>query len=683
VRFGVIALVFVGGARALPQAGKLDDTSFEFDQQFYGAQAYTDPAASADLGSGMATGVELSPPVDAGMAQFVQSRMAGLIVQLPGAATAAGMPAEYIEAQRSAMANVAANLPNVTWNLMPEWDQSGGPWVPQGRPVYTGLTPAQAYAEFINYYWNLSPPLSTYLLQAPSDRPYQMAAVTDYPANTFYAFDMGVDLCLLERAIDELGDISTGIAFLRGAARQYDRRWGIDISTWRQSNGMATQFNSQGVLLGGWSPSYLRRHDYIAYMSGAHVLLNEATTYYQQDNQLNPFGQMTSDFANFALSRHPDVGRPVISTALMIDPNSGFDPKHWIYTQTDTVWYGDIPYTAGDQMINNFLKLAYPTHWLHGLAPGAPFADASGIPNPAQFQTYLAAGGDPRPYEPMGSTRYGDNLDIITADASLDTLWHYRNIVVLGDVVIDDGLHDALATWVSEGGTLVVSASQVTSADQDLLGVTLGTTTRTASQSLWLADQTVYNEGPYSYTAVTPGTATVLATNNGSDPLITSNPVGIGAVIFVAAPYLQTSAGNALLAAGVRLLDSVATRNSIAQISGPPIEYILNYATGKIIVTLVNNTGQDWNGTLTMVAAGAVTAVREYISDQDCSSSVVGRQVTIAAHVAPYDVAVYATEFRAKRPPRPGLRPGARKGRQRAINESKATLGRGVPGFGN
>ena len=224
-------------------------------------------------------------------------------------------------------------------------------------------------------------------------------------------------------------------------------------------------------------------------MSGAHIINIEPTLYYHSDGRLNPFGQMTKEFGDFALRRHTDIGRPVVPMALMLDFNHGFDAKHWLYNQYDAVWYGDIPYSTGDFMINNFWKVAYPGHWLHGLTPGAPFLDSSGNPDATRFQQYLSAGGDPRPYEPMGSTRWGNNIDVILSNASLTALRQYKVIVLLGDVVIDTNLASALDTWVRDGGVLVANSKQVTPAIEGLFGVTRSQTTRTATTSTWLARQ--------------------------------------------------------------------------------------------------------------------------------------------------------------------------------------------------
>ena len=110
----------------------------------------------------------------------------------------------------------------------------------------------------------------------------------------------------------------------------------------------ATSFDSSGRLIGGWSPSYIRRHLYVAYMGGAHIIqIEPAVYYYSGTSQLNPFGQMMMDFANFSLIRHRDVGAPVAPMALMLDFYSGFDTKHGLYNQADAVWYQDIPYSSG------------------------------------------------------------------------------------------------------------------------------------------------------------------------------------------------------------------------------------------------------------------------------------------------------------------------------------------------
>ncbi len=625
-----------------PSHAASERTTFFLSNNFYGPRAYTNPDAAQNWTNGMANMLAFYPPVDAGMSTFITSRNAGFMFYMFGATHVHGDSAASIAAESAAAGNICAAVgrDRSLWNLMPEWDQSGGGWVPNGRPRYLGMTRQQAYTTFTGYYLNNSPPLGTYLASSQASRPCRLASVTDSSPNAFYAFQIGVDVGLLERAIDELGDTSTGIAFMRGAGRLYGKPWGIDISTWRTAADSATSFNSNNTQIGGWSPSYLRRHLYIAYMGGAHIMEIEPTLYYTSGATLNPFGQMIKDFGNFALIRHPNtnIGAPVVPMALMFDFYNGFDTKHGLYNQFDAVWYGDIPYSSGDHMINNFFKVAYPNHWLHGTTPGAPFS------TPAGYQSFLAAGGDPRPYEPMPTTRWGDTMDVTLNTATLSTLNNYRVVALMGGVVMNSSLRTVLQSWVQSGGTLVLNASQVTSADESLLGVTLGGALVNGGASRWSSDGTTYTEPAYLYKPVTPGSASVLATT-GSAPLITSNTVGSGRVILTTPDYLQSFARDRLLSIGVHLFDWLNKQVAPAQVSGPPVEYLFNASPGRLITTVINNSGSTWNGTITAPIAGNVTAVREYIGDTSFAFTNSGSGVTVNAQVAPYDVRVYAIEY--------------------------------------
>lgn len=623
---------------------------FSFFQEFYGSEGYTDPQAAAFLQQGTMNGLTFTPPVVPGVAQLAATYGAGLILRLPDGAAPAGISGDAIAEQATALTTLAVNNPQLgfTWDLMPEWDQSGGSWVPQGRPSYTNLTRAAAHAAFLHYYQNNYSALMSQLGQSAAQRNYRLAAVTDYSPNTFYAFEMGVDLCLLERGIDELGDLSTGIAFLRGAARQYNRAWGIDLSSWRTSNGMATQYSNQNVLQGGWSASYIMRHYYASFLAGANLIQNEAATYRNQDGRLNPLGVATEAFADFALHRHPDLGSPMVSAAFLIDRNSGFDPKHGVYNQANAIWYQEIPYTSGDFMIDNVFRLAYPNHWLHGLTPGAPFANSSGVPDPAQFRAYLASGGDPRPYEPMPSTRWGDNLDVITTAVQASALSQYKVIVLLGDVHLDSRLRADLRGWVQNGGVLLMNTSQMRPEDADLAGVMMAAgSPKSAASSRWLASGTTQSEAPYLYTPIQTATADVLAVNEFADPLLTRQKLGDGEVLLGTPLYMQSAGQDRILQIGVQLLDSLMARYSVARITGPPVEYIVNQASGKIVVALINNSGSDWSGNIAVKPPNPVTAVSEYTKDQPVQFSAAAADITIPAQVPAYCVRVFGVEYAA------------------------------------
>jgi hypothetical protein len=570
------------------------------------------------------------------------------MLRLADGASPAGISDDDIEKQRTALEIHAASNPQLdfVWDLMPEWDQSGGSWVPGGRPSYSNLSRAASHERFINYYSGSYPALMNQLHQTANQRKYRLAAVTDYASNTFYAYEMGVDLCMLERGIDELGDLSTGIAFLRGAARQYGRAWGIDLSSWRTSNDAATQYTNQNVLLGGWSSNYLMRHYYGAFLSGANIIQNEAATFRNPDGRLNPFGAATQEFADFALRRHPNVGSPAVSTALLIDHDSGFDPKHGVYNQANAVWYQDIPYSSGDFMIDNILRLAYPNHWLHGLTPGAAFANRSGAPDHAGFRAFLASGGDPRRYEPMPSTRWGDNLDILTTDVQAVALRQYKVIVLLGDVHLDSRLRGDLLVWVQKGGMLLINSDQMTPEDQDMVGVTVGSSSqKMAMASRWLPNGASQKEPSYRYTPVQAVTAEVVAVNESLDPLLTRHLVVKGDVLLTTPSYMQSNSRDQILDVCTQLLDSVIATYAVARIVGPPVEYIVNQAPGKVIVAIINNSGSDWSGTIAVDPSDAVTAVLEYTTDQPVEFAASPAGATIPGLVPAYGVRVFDIEY--------------------------------------
>jgi hypothetical protein len=245
----------------------------------------------------------------------------------------------------------------------------------------------------------------------------------------------------------------------------------------------------------------------------------------------------------------------------------------------------------------------------------------------------------------MAFTRWGDNFDVITSHATLNALRNYKVIAVLGDVAFTSQLQQDLQGWVQQGGTLVINANQIATTDESFLGVGLKTTTKTGNTSRWLLDGSQFAESNFTYTTVVPSTAQVLATTNGSDPLITSNAVGNGHVILTTPRYLQTNARDQLLNIGTRLFDWLNTQYALAQVNGSPIEFIVNQAPYGVVVTLLNHTGSDWNGAITTNTFEQVTAVKEYTADVTAPFKVNDATVSVSAIVPAWDVKIYGIEL--------------------------------------
>ena len=52
----------------------------------------------------------------------------------------------------------------------------------------------------------------------PQERGFHLAAINGFSCSTHYAYELGAEMVLLERNNDHIGDIQTGVAFVRGAA---------------------------------------------------------------------------------------------------------------------------------------------------------------------------------------------------------------------------------------------------------------------------------------------------------------------------------------------------------------------------------------------------------------------------------------------------------------------------------
>lgn len=622
------------------------------------SEMYGDAGATAQqrLGQGLLTGATFHPILTSSEQQFVLGNHAAFAYfAIPAEANVGSCYPS------SADGNAGSLLTSITqqsaggqvWRLgMPEFDQGGGCWA-TGRPSMSGLSDAQAYSAWMSFYLDTKQ-LRPYLGQTAQQRGYKWMSVCSFAFCTQYAFDMGADAVLLERNEDEMSGITPGLAMIRGAARQHGGKdWGIDFSTWRYWNNGPTVYSS-GRLVTGWSTATFKRNMYVAYMGGANILHNEAADYTSgaaSGASLNPLGQTVQSFRDFAVTRHPNRGTPYVPMALLQEHTSGLEPRFGEWMQGGSTWYWTHPYSAGDTFFANLLALAYPSYNTWGTLPsGSPKvlnSDGS-INQSATFSSYqqaLAGGADPRPWEPMGSSRWGEIFDIVTDQASLAALQRYRAVVVATGVPLTATELSTLTQYVQQGGTVVLNAKQLTSSAESLTGLHLTTGRATASSETWAPDGSTVGEKSYNYTVATPTTATVLSQTSGN-PIVTRNAYGSGTVYVTTPDYLADSGGSQILLVGQKLIDSIQASLSLVQVKGPQLEYLVGTDGGRVIVTLVNTDlgGATWNGTLSFRQPASSYSVKEWTGDTAVASSVQSGQVVVNASVPPYDVRVYVLD---------------------------------------
>ncbi len=603
------------------------------------------------MADGLATGFDFHPSLSRGERSFLRSaRPPFVYFSIPAAAHVARCyPSSTDPKTGPLLAQFTQLLGPSVWRLgMPEFDQGGGCWA-AGRPTFEGMSEGRAYRVWNNYYLNKKG-LGRFLEKTAEQRGYRWMSMCVFAFCPQYAYDMGSDAVLLERNIDEVSGMTPGIAMIRGAARQHGGKdWGIDISTWRYWNRGPTVYDSMGKLVTGWSASTFKRNLYIAYMAGADFVHNEAAVY-STGRGLNPLGRTVQAFTRFATVRHPDRGTPHVPMAFMQDHYSGFEPRFGQWMQRAYKWYWSTPYSAGDNMLSNLLSLAYPGHGTWGtIVPRAPWKvlHANGSENvrasQAAYRRRLANGADPRPWEPMGSSRWGESFDVITNHSSIAAMQQYRAIVLSTDAIRSTLLSN-LTQYVQGGGILVVNAKQLPTDADALTGVHFTGARGRASSATWVSNATTIDEDSFRYAVATPTSASVLAHTPSGDPIVTSNAFGSGTVYVTTPDFLEDAAGKRILKVGHRLIDMIQQGQAVASVDGPQVEYLVSTDGGRTIVTLVNTDrrGNAWTGTLSFPIPGGAYSASEWTRDVPVGTSLSGGQVVINATVPRYGVRVYA-----------------------------------------
>jgi hypothetical protein len=327
---------------------------------------------------------------------------------------------------------------------------------------------------------------------------------------------------------------------------------------------------------------------------------------------------------------------------------SGVEPRFGEWFQTSGKWYWANSYTQGDTMFSNLLSLAYPNFNKWGtLPPGAPkVLNADGSINisatMSAYQQALANGADPRPWEPFVNSAWGETFDVITDQAPLSAMQHYKVIVLATGASISDAFLNTLAQYVNQGGTLVLNAKQMSANSETLAGVHLTTTTGNSNSETWIPDGSLVSEPSYNYAVVTATTASVVAQTAGN-PIVTKNLYGTGTVYVTTPDFLANASNTAILNVGQKLINMLQAQFAVVTVSGPPLEYLISTDGGKIIVTLVNTdiTGAAWNGTLSFKQPASTYSVQEWTSDTAVASSLQSGQVIVNASVPAFDVRVY------------------------------------------
>lgn len=557
----------------------------------------------------------------------------------------------YVNNIKALVATYGINVPYLF--MMPEWDNdpANSGWAtnrfteltgivnPGRADLPSGLTRQQAYNQWIHFYTAnnhggiidhhqlgqiLSVPFAT--------RGYKVQANCANAGSAFYGYEMGVDMITLQRMNDDISGFIGSVGFLRGAATQYGKAYGWDISNWRTAVGVgAIAYNTSNVLTGGWSEAVCKTHYHLMYMSGADMIMQEAHDYESNGTTsingrgYTPAGVGIKNFSNYALVRHPQRGTAHVPIAIMKDHISFWELLWGPFGQGRAVWYQQMGANGGENMLYNLWALIYPGYNTWGTSGTAA--------------------------EPVGSGRWGEQFDVLTEKCSAAVMSaSYKVIMLSVDTPMDATLQAKLNTFASAGGIVVINQKQLSgTAHESLTGVHVVGAASSSGAITWNADSSTTTEGAYNYVTVTLGTATVLAHSGVNTPQVTKNVVGSGEVWTVLPDYMSNTANNATLGLATKIIQVLIDRFAVATVSGgnhANIDYAITKQAGTsgaaTVVTIANldQSGTTWTGTVSVPGSG--TPVREWIADVTPSFAVSGGNTNISASVPAGDVKVYA-----------------------------------------
>ena len=410
-----------------------------------------------------------------------------------------------------------------------------------------------------------------------------------------YCLEWGAGLAVLETTSTGNYRHQVGMAFIRGASRQYGRPWVWYMASYYngyQKDGTRSVNNEPNYVsttrsdtVGleensgpgfGMSVSLKRRDNYLAYLSGASVVEHEdwgrAYCRLEPGNppkwSLSPHGEAMKEWYAFT-QRHPGRGVSYAPVALLVPfsqgmPVDGGNP------------FSFFPVERPDTMVDGFLYTLVPH--AQDLRKGKEGC--------------------------LSNSRYGDIYDVLAGDppggsASLAALSNYKVAVLLGKQNIGAPIAARFMDYVRQGGTLVINARQVTQHfPAEFLGAKLaGKTAEVAGPVTDLAGNgTVALSEPYDYEPLELSGAQPVWTDSKGGVLASVNGYGRGRVVLTSVDYLMPRNKVNMMAPSAnmpligRLMEQIVREVLPVAVEGD-IEYGLNRVDGGWWLYLINNRG--------------------------------------------------------------------------------------------
>ena len=374
-------------------------------------------------------------------------------------------------------------------------------------------------------------------------------------------------------------------AFIRGAGKQYGVLWFGNVSVYnrfgyktypetsylppRKQSGLqdnrqdrpsisrnyTCSSQGEGGPKCGTSLNLMKRLMYAHIMYGSGYVSFENGWFVGSTATLSPIGMMQHAASEFIDSIGP-LGVHITTVGLYLDYFTGFCPPRHLYSGNLYRSWGNLPYSMGDYLADGTLRTVYPQ-----------YQDSSYFHNETGFSS---------------PTPYGDTLDVVLSDSPPWTLSQYNTLIVASNHTGGQEVKDNLEQFVLGGGKVVITAGNIATLPNGLLGVSSTLECHplhSGAQVYIYTGKTIVESYNMSVCKLDfPPNCTILAKLSDSTPLVVKLPFdGGGSLIVFATPFAISS-------------NVVAKPSSLIDVTLPSPYPLLDHARVLLDVILTNAT---------------------------------------------------------------------------------------------
>lgn len=500
--------------------------------------------------------------------------------------------------------------------------------------------------------------------------------------------EWGADGIIFERS-GWNDNFQVAIAFLRGASRQYDKPWTIEISPWGGSHTYGrgpTTYDQEGRHVTGITASLTFFAWVSAMVSGSALVRQQAQectlfglrnptiggssncdtsggsmpigdSFRKQDPgttgaELSPVGEYAVRLAE--LNRRPDfdIGESITPVAIMVELWHGWDAS--VYIDDNCVWGGSVPLARGDRMMYELFEVFFPGYRKAGRMTDPTFNPSLPFSNEREMMAMLADGMDMRPFESgiFVPSPLGDSFDVVTDGIDDRKLAGYPMVILGGRLSLSPANLGRFKKYVQQGGRLFLHTQGIgyaTGDDEyqkelrDFLGVEwVSEYAQGFSKTTMVTSGRAFDEVRYEYTRVRLEGARAVAMNGQDDPLVTRNEFGKGEVYLGTAHHHLSLTGKSMLKGVAAALEACIEPLLPVRIEGQPVEYQVNKTENGHLVAVYNWNSTPWTGDVILNRSVKGDKVVELFSDREIAFDKDASDDRFTANVAPYDICLYA-----------------------------------------